>query len=102
MIEISDDINRINTNDLVHLYKTISLRDNLKDEDIKTLLGSYSMRNINTGPKIVHPLPGEPLIEFNRWIKLPNRFIYIGLGWNIQQGFNYDLDASILTFNKMN
>ena len=74
----------------------------LSYDDIKTLLGSYSMRNINTGNKIIHPLPGEPLIEFNRWIKLPNRFIYIGLGWNIQQGFNYDLDASILTFNKMN
>ena len=74
----------------------------LSYDDIKTLLGSYSMRNINTGNKIIHPLPGEPLIEFNRWIKLPNRFIYVGLGWNIQQGFNYDLDASILTFNKMN
>ena len=74
----------------------------LSYEDIKTLLGSYSMRTINQGPRIVHPLPGEPLLEFNKWIQLPNRFTYIGLGWHIQQGWNYDLDASILSFNKMN
>ena len=47
-------------------------------------------------------MPGEPVIEFNKWIKLPNRFLYVGLGWNIQQGQNYDLDASILTFDRMN
>ena len=51
---------------------------------------------------LVHPLPGEPVIEFNKWIQLQNRFTYIGLGWHIQQGFNYDLDASILTFDRMN
>ena len=28
--------------------------------------------------------------------------MYIGLGWNIQQEFNYDLDALILTFDRMN
>ena len=28
--------------------------------------------------------------------------MYIGLGWNIQQGANYDLDASIITFDRMN
>ena len=67
---------------------------------IKTLLGSYSIYN-RTQRRIVHPLPGEPIIQFNKWIKLPNRFLYIGLGWNIQQGHNYDLDASILTFDRM-
>ena len=71
--------------------------------DIKTLLGAYSTRNMGAMTRrIVHPLPGEPLIEFNKWIQLPNRFTYIGLGWNIQQGFNYDLDASIITFDRMN
>ena len=68
---------------------------------IKTLLGSYSIYN-RMQRRIVHPLPGEPVIQFNKWIKLPNRFLYIGLGWNIQQGHNYDLDASILTFDRMN
>ena len=71
--------------------------------DIKTLLGAYSTRNMGAMTRrIVHPLPGEPLIEFNKWIQLPNRFTYIGLGWNIQQGFNYDLDASVITFDRMN
>ena len=71
-------------------------------EDIKTLLGSYSMSSANNNQRINHPLPGEPLFEFNQWIQLPNRFTYIGLGWHIQQGMNFDLDASILTFDRMN
>ena len=71
-------------------------------DDIKTLLGSYSMDSYNSAPTIQHPLPGEPIIEFNKWIKLQNRFTYVGLGWNIQRGLNFDLDASILTFDKMN
>ena len=75
----------------------------LSINDIKALLGGYSTRNMGAVTRrIVHPLPGEPLIEFNKWIQLPNRFTYIGLGWNIQQGFNYDLDASIITFDRMN
>ena len=74
----------------------------LSYDDIKTLLGSYSMTVARSGPRIVHPLPGEPLFEYAKWIKLPNRFTYVGLGWNIQAGFNYDLDASILTFDRMN
>jgi len=75
----------------------------LSINDIKALLGGYSTRNMGAMTRrIVHPLPGEPLIEFNKWIQLPNRFTYIGLGWNIQQGFNYDLDASIITFDRMN
>ena len=73
----------------------------LSFEDIKALLGGYSIYNF-VQKRVHHPLPGEPLIEFNRWIKLPNRFMYIGLGWNIQQGANYDLDASIITFDRMN
>ena len=76
----------------------------LSYDDIKTLLGSYDMNNVNNynAPRIIHPLPGEPLFEFNKWIKLQNRFTYVGLGWHIQQGLNFDLDASILTFDKMN
>ena len=73
----------------------------LSIDDIKELLGAYSISKM-AQRRIVHPLPGEPLIEFNKWIKLPNRFLYVGLGWNIQQGMNYDLDASIITFDKMN
>ena len=74
----------------------------LSYDDIKTLLGAYSMRTATLGPRVVHPLPGEPIMELHKWIKLPDRFTYVGLGWNIQAGFNYDLDASILTFDRMN
>jgi hypothetical protein len=72
--------------------------------DIKTLLGQYSMCNCNSynSHSIRHPLPGEPLIQFNKWIQLANRFTYVGLGWNIQQGMNFDLDASIITFDRIN
>ena len=73
----------------------------LSYEDIKALLGAYSIYN-TAQRRVQHPLPGEPLIEFNKWIQLPNRFMYIGLGWNIQQGSNFDLDASIITFDRMN
>jgi tellurium resistance protein TerZ len=73
-------------------------------EDIKTLLGQYSMANANKYNQnaIHHPLPGEPIIQFNKWIALQSRFTYIGLGWDIQPGFSFDLDASILTFDKAN
>ena len=73
----------------------------LSYEDIKTLLGSYSMSNYNSHA-IQHPLPGEPIIEFNKWIQLENRFTYVGLGWHIQPGYTFDLDASILTFDRNN
>ena len=73
----------------------------LSYEDIKALLGGYSIYNF-AQKRVRHPLPGEPLMELNKWIKLPNRFMYIGLGWNIQQGANYDLDASIITFDRNN
>ena len=75
---------------------------NLSYDDIKTLLGGYTMRNLDMGHRLNHPLPGEPVIEFNKWVKLPNRFTYVGLGWNIQAGLNYDLDASILSFDRRN
>ena len=74
----------------------------LSYEDIKTLLGSYSMANADSPSRMNHPLPGEPLFEFNKWIPLQNRFTYVGLGWHIQRGQNYDLDASIITFDRMN
>ena len=71
-------------------------------KDIKALLGQYSMANAANPRTIHHPLPGEPIIQFNKWIALQSRFTYIGLGWNIQPGFSFDLDASILTFDKTN
>ena len=74
----------------------------LSYEDIKTLLKNNSMKEIDNKPKIVHPLPGEPLIPFNKWIKLNNRFSNITLGWHLQQGFNNNLNDSIIFFGQNN
>ena len=70
-------------------------------EDIKTLLGNYTIGKDGKN-YVQHPLPGEPLFDFNKWQKVDNRFTYIGLGWDIQQGSNFDLDASIITFDEKN
>ena len=71
-------------------------------EEILTLLGDYSMSKTGANNYVQHPLPGEPVFDIGKWQKVENRFTYIGLGWDIQQGFNFDLDASILTFENMN
>ena len=71
-------------------------------EDIKTLLGNYTIGKDGEKNYVQHPLPGEPLFDFNKWQKVDNRFTYIGLGWDIQQGSNFDLDASIITFDEKN
>lgn len=71
-------------------------------EDIKTLLGNYTIGKDGGKNYVQHPLPGEPLFDFNKWQKVDNRFTYIGLGWDIQQGSNFDLDASIITFDEKN
>ena len=71
-------------------------------EDIKTLLGNYTIGKDGASNYVIHPLPGEPVFDFGKWQQLDNRFTYVGLGWDIQQGSNFDLDAAILTFDGMN
>ena len=71
-------------------------------EDIKTLLGNYTLSKDGTHNYVQHPLQGEPLFDYIKWKKVENRFTYIGLGWDIQQGSNFDLDASIITFDEKN
>ena len=68
-------------------------------DDIKTLLGNYTIGKGGKDNYVQHPLPGEPLFDFGKWQQIENRFTYVGLGWDIQQGSNFDLDASILTFD---
>ena len=67
--------------------------------DIKTLLGNYTISKDGKNNYVQHPLPGEPLFDFGKWQQVENRFTYVGLGWDIQQGSNFDLDASILTYD---
>ena len=70
--------------------------------DIKTLLGDYTLGKEGVSDYVQHPLPGEPTFDFNTYQKVENRFTYIGLGWDIQQGSNFDLDASIISFDEKN
>ena len=75
-------------------------------ESMQTLLGNYSINsgyNSTEVNKIIkHPFPGEEIFDIGKWIKIESAFIYVGLGWNIQKGFTFDLDASILTFDNKN
>ena len=74
-------------------------------ESLQKLLGSYSINNYNMNDdlnKKKHPYPDEELFKINDWIKLDSKLIFVGLGWNLQKGFNFDLDASILTFDDKN
>ena len=69
---------------------------------LKTLLNGYSesfnSAFVNTQPR--HPLPGEPTFTPETWIDMAPGLTYIGLGWDILPGNIYDLDASIVTFDR--
>jgi len=72
-------------------------------DSLKTLLNGYS-ESFNSGVvnyKPRHPLPGEPLFTPEQWIDLKPTLTYVGLGWDILPGNIYDLDASIITFDRM-
>ena len=75
-------------------------------ESLQKLLGKYSLEtgynssDINKYTR--HPYPGEELFDIGKWIDIETPFVYVGLGWNLQKGFNFDLDASILTFDEKN
>ena len=73
-------------------------------DSIQKLLGDYSINKgkNNDEKKIKHPFPDEELFKVEDWIQIEASFVYVGLGWNLQKGFNYDLDASILTFDEKN
>ena len=69
---------------------------------LKTLLNGYSesfnSAIVNYQPR--HPLPGEPSFTPETWIDMAPGLTYIGLGWDILPGNIYDLDASIISFDR--
>ena len=71
-------------------------------DSLKTLLNGYteSFNSSVVNYKPRHPLPGEPLFTPETWIDMPPGVTYIGLGWDILPGNIYDLDASIVTFDR--
>ena len=69
---------------------------------LKTLLNGYT-ESFNSGvvnyqPR--HPLPNEPVLTPETWIDMNPGLTYIGLGWDILPGNIYDLDASIVSFDR--
>ncbi len=74
-------------------------------ESIKKLLGTYNQNFIEeTVNKYIplHPLPYEIVFQKNIWIPINPQLTFIGLGWDIQRGMVYDLDASLIVFDVNN
>ena len=71
-------------------------------DSLKTLLNGYTesfdSAVVNYKPR--HPLPGEPVFTPETWIDMAPGLTYIGLGWDILPGNIYDLDASLVTFDR--
>jgi len=74
-------------------------------ESLKELLKTYDDNFIEeTICKYIplHPLPNEIVFQTNSWIPITSQLTYIGLGWDIQRGMVYDLDASVIVFDTNN
>ena len=70
-------------------------------DSLKVLLNGYT-ESFNSAPvyKPRHPLQGEPVFTPETWIDMTPGIIYVGLGWDILPGNIYDLDASIISFDR--
>ena len=68
----------------------------------KTLLNGYleSFNSSSTNYQPRHPVQGEPVLTPETWIDINPGLTYVGLGWDILPGNIYDLDASIITFDR--
>ena len=75
-------------------------------QSLQKLLGDYSLNSGNNNNDIKqnlkHPYPGEEIFDIGKWIDVEAAFVYVGLGWNLQKGFIFDLYASIITFDDKN
>ena len=47
-----------------------------------------------------HPIPGEPIFAPETWVNINAPVVHVGLGWDILPGNVYDLDASIISFDR--
>ena len=71
-------------------------------DSIKQLLNEYkSTFNTQTvNYKVnLHPLPNEKIFSNNTWIPIDSQITFVGLGWDIQKGYTFDLDSSIIAFD---
>ena len=68
---------------------------------LKLLLNGYTESfNSEVNYKPRHPIPGEEVFTPETWINIDAAVVHVGLGWDILPGNVYDLDASIITFDK--
>lgn len=71
-------------------------------KSLKVLIGGYlasfNSEIVNAAPR--HPLPGEPLFTPETWIDINYGIVNVGLGWDVLPGNIYDLDASIISFDR--
>ena len=71
-------------------------------DSIKQLLdeykSSFNSQTVNCKVKL-HPLPNEKIFTNNTWIPIDSQITYVGLGWDIQKGYSFDLDAAIIAFD---
>ena len=68
---------------------------------LKTLLRGYLesfSSDVNYKPR--HPTAGEEIIIPGKWIDINAPKVYLGLGWDIIPGNIYDLDASVVIFDR--
>ena len=49
-----------------------------------------------------HPFVGEVLFKKNNWVKITNKFIYIGLGLIVPPNYDFPINATIFTYDKLN
>ena len=70
-------------------------------DSLKVLLNAYSESfNTDIAYKPRHPMEGEEIFTPENWIDIEAAKVYVGLGWDILPGNIYDLDASIISFDK--
>ena len=70
-------------------------------QSLKVLLNGYLesfTTDINSKPR--HPIQGEEVFTPETWINIDTAIVNVGLGWDILPGNVFDLDASIITFDK--
>ena len=68
---------------------------------LKVLLNGYlESFNNDIAYKPRHPMEGEQTFTPETWIDIDAAKVHVGLGWDILPGNIYDLDASIITFDK--
>jgi stress response protein SCP2 len=70
-------------------------------DSLKLLINGYSTTfTQNSQEKPRHPMEGEEELIPETWVDIDAAMVHIGLGWDILPGNVFDLDASVITFDR--